>query len=466
MNAEDLSTVRPLPGAAGAERVSAGRSAVGSVAKQETSVPAGGAKRRRPRLLMSAYACRPDQGSEPGVGWNRALQACREFDTWVITEDGASGSAIRRYLREHGPIPGLEFVYIPKSPWIKLLRYRLGLYYAALRWWHRDAYRVARRLHGERRFDLVHQVNFQTYREPGYLWKLGVPFVWGPWGGVQNYPWRFLPLAGIGGAFREGWRSILNTVQLRLSRRVRQAAASAALLLACNSENQQRFAAVQGRRPQLMAGNGIPALLGPRPKHRPPLTLRLLWIGRLINLKALPLLLRALTRLPASLPYALRIIGQGPRQKAWQRMAARLGLAARLVWLANLNRDQMMAEYRAADLFIFTSLRESIPTVVIEALGAGLPIIYLDHLGLRDLVPPECGVGVAVGTPRQATADLAQAIARLAEDGEARERMGAAAALQARQYLWSHQGEILNKLMLQVLEAQRCSGSDAWPAGG
>ena len=114
----------------------------------------------------------------------------------------------------------------------------------------------------------------------------------------------------------------------------------------------------------------------------------------------------------------------------------------------------MHAEYLAADLFIFTSMRESSPTVVIEALAAGLPIIYMDHLGLKDMVPPECGIGVAVRTPRQVAEDLAQAILRMAGDAEARERMGAASALQARNYLWSRQGEELNRLMLQVLDAQ------------
>jgi hypothetical protein len=154
-----------------------------SVTNQESSVSAGGTQRRRPRLLMSAYACRPNHGSEPGVGWNRALQAAQDFDTWVITEDATSGSAIRMYLREQGPIRGLEFVYIPKSPWVNRLRSRLGLFYvplALLRWWHLDAlffYRLARRLHAELRFDLVQQVNFQTYREPGYLWKLGIFFI-------------------------------------------------------------------------------------------------------------------------------------------------------------------------------------------------------------------------------------------------------------------------------------------------
>ena len=66
------------------------------------------------------------------MGWNRALQAARDFDTWVITEDAKSGTVIRRYLQEHGPIPGLEFVYIAKSALVQLLQYRLRLFFAPL----------------------------------------------------------------------------------------------------------------------------------------------------------------------------------------------------------------------------------------------------------------------------------------------------------------------------------------------
>ena len=83
------------------------------------------------------------------------------------------------------------------------------------------------------------------------------------------------------------------------------------------------------------------------------------------------------------------------------------------------------------------------------------------------MIPPECGVGVALRTPCQVAQDLAQAIARLAGDTEARERMGAASALQARDYLWSRQGEDLNRRMLQVLDATpKRYASDACHAGG
>jgi len=37
------------------------------------------------KVLLSAYACRPDMGSEPGVGWNMARELVKHYKIWVIT---------------------------------------------------------------------------------------------------------------------------------------------------------------------------------------------------------------------------------------------------------------------------------------------------------------------------------------------------------------------------------------------
>jgi glycosyltransferase involved in cell wall biosynthesis len=405
---------------------------------------------RRPKLLMSAYACSPDRGSEPGVGWNRALLAAKDFDTWVLTEDSVYGTAIRQYLAAHGPIDGLTFVYVPKSRLVRLLR-RIGLYYASMRFWHYDAYRIGQRRHEEIGFDAVHQVNFMTFREPGYLWKIDAPFVWGPWGGVQNYPWRFLPMAGPVAAMREAVRSVVNVLQLRFNRRVKQAARRAVLLVACNSENQSAFNEVHGIKPKVLAGNGVAELLSDSPKASANGPLKILWVGRLEGFKGLPLLLKALASLGGSIEWELQVIGQGPKLRSWQALARRLGVADRVCWSCLGIRD-VYNEYRKSDLFAFTSMRESVPTVLIEALSAGLPIVYLDHHGMSDMVPLEAGIGIPVGTPKQVVSDLARSIQLLADDPQVRERMSAASIDQAHHYLWSNQGKQLNLLMLRALK--------------
>ena len=144
-----------------------------------------------------------------------------------------------------------------------------ALWYAVLRRWHRRAYRVARRLHEQLGFDLVHQVTFCGYREPGYLWKLDVPFVWGPIGGTQNYPWRFLPPPALAGPSTRVCRSVVNNLQLRLSRRVRRAARKAAVVLAANSTVQRDFARAQGVSCRSLPDVGI-ADVGGVPRQRAP----------------------------------------------------------------------------------------------------------------------------------------------------------------------------------------------------
>jgi len=47
------------------------------------------------------------------------------------------------------------------------------------------------------------------FREPGYLWQLNIPFVWGPIGGMGYFPTRFLPVVGAKGAVLLFWATIV-----------------------------------------------------------------------------------------------------------------------------------------------------------------------------------------------------------------------------------------------------------------
>jgi glycosyltransferase involved in cell wall biosynthesis len=407
---------------------------------------------RRPRVLQLSYACSPERGSEAGVGWRRAVQSAKHCDTWVICEEHEFAGEIRQHLAAHGDIPGLNFVFVPINQrewaWGQI---HDAVWYAVLRRWHRQAYRIARQLHAEIRFDLVHQVTFCGFREPGYLWKLDAPFVWGPIGGVQDYPWRFLPSAGVCGALKEICRSIGNNVQLRLSRRVRGAARKAAVILAANGDNQRRFGRVHGVTLPVLPDVGIDRVDGePRtePRRGP---LRLLWSGRLLHCKALHLLIQALAQLPADVPYELRVLGEGQLRGRWQRLAERSGVAKHTTWLNWLPHHEAMAQYAWADAFVFSSLRDTTGTVVVEALAAGLPVICLDHQGVGDVVTDACGLKISVTTPREVIAGLRDAILRLAQNDQLRRRLSRGAIQRARAYLWSCQEEPMAEIYRRAM---------------
>ncbi|MCE5267504.1 MAG: glycosyltransferase [Planctomycetaceae bacterium] len=397
------------------------------------------------------------RGSEAAVGWHRAIQSAKNFDTWVICEQHEFADEIRQHIAAHGEIPGLQFVFVPidqrEWSWGQL---HDAIWYAALRRWHHRAYREAVRLHEQLHFDLVHQVTFCGYREPGRLWQLGVPFLWGPVGGTQDYPWQFLPTAGVAGAVHEFSRSVVNRLQLRLSPSVRGASRQATAILAANSTVQRDFAAVHGVTPQVLLETGLANVGGsPRARDQRGSSLRILWSGLLTHRKALHLLLRALADLPNDVPYELRILGEGPLRERWQRLAKRLGIAPRISWLGRLPYNEALQQYAWADLFAFTSLRDTSGNVVLEALAAGVPVVCLDHQGVRDIVTERCGVKIEVSTPRRTIAELTRSIARLWNEPAAWEQLSRGAIARAKDFLWSRQQPVMADLYRAILKGAK-----------
>ncbi len=407
----------------------------------------------RPRVLLSAYACVPGSGSEAGVGWNRALETARHCDTWVLCEAHWSEASIRAYLDRHGPVPGLSFVFVPKT-WIERRMTKLGfLYYVAYNLWQRRAAEVGRRLHDTVGFDLVHQATLCGYREPGYLWRLGVPFVWGPVGGTQNVPWRFVTTLGAVGAIRETVRSLTNEFQLRFSRRVHQVARRAAAVLAANSTVRRDLERAVGVQSRILLETGLPARPCHVRRHEAGRPLRLLWSGEHRSFKALPLLLDALARLRGSVPFELRVLGSGPRTSTWRHRAERQGLSDAVEWLGWMPHAAAIEQTLWADVFVFTSLRDTSGNAALEALQSGTPVVCLDHQGVGDIVTDACGVRLEVTSPRQVVADLADALEALHQSPETLERLSQGALARADTYRWTHQMNRTLDVYRNVLES-------------
>lgn len=410
--------------------------------------------KRRPRILLSAYTVDPMGGSESMVGWQRCVQAARYFDTWVVCAPDVSREGIDEYVAEHGPIDNLEIVYVAKSKLLETLERIPGLFYMSYNLWQRRARRAAERLDKRVHFDLIHQVNMCGYREPGYLWKLDAPFVWGPIGGTQNYPTRFLRHAGIVGGSREAVRTVLNLLTMRWSRRVRHAAARASALRAANTTVARDLAKILDReRVDVMLEVGAPAVTQSlEPRHRRDgEALRLLWAGEFRAFKALPQLLDALSALPHEVDWHLTVAGDGPERARWRRHTQDLGLDDRVVWLGWIPHAEMQDQFLDADLFVFTSLRDTTGSVVLEALASGTPVLAPAHQGVGDVVNRDCGVLVPVTTYPAMVSAYRDAIDRLCNDPDLLMGLSEGARRRADYYSWQRQGERMRDVYNDVL---------------
>jgi len=410
---------------------------------------------RRPRVLYLAYACAPGWGSEPGIGWNRAVEMAKYCDVWVVCDEESCRTWIEDYFDTHPANPHLHFVYVPRQRSEQWLFRLPGGFYAAYHLWHHRAYRVACQLHAEVGFDLTHQVTFGGYREPSHLWKLDVPFVWGPVGGTQNYPWQFLLGAGAIGSAKEILRNLINLTQLRFSSRVRKAARAAAAVFASNSTGVEDLKRSTGVETILLTDVGIEQEACPAsPVTRQAGPLRILWSGVLETRKALELLIEAIALMPEDVECEVRILGEGSAKTRWQRLATQRGVDSQFRWSGQLPRDEAVACLKESDVFVFTSLRDTTGTVLVEAMASGTPIVCVDHQGATDIIEENYGFKVPPTNRRDVARRISEILTRVARNPELLEPLGLAAKQKASAYTWSQQAERIAEVYNSIFEAE------------
>jgi len=403
------------------------------------------------RILLSANACRPDVGSEPGLGWRWATSLARDHEICVLTREPN-----RPFIERAGAVPGIRFVYVPET--ISTQQGPRLLWWTAHYLWQLAAYRRAVALHREVRFDLAHHVTFATWRLPTLLWRLGIPLIWGPLGGGQSVPPGFLQALGPAGIAHEAVRAV-SQVASRLDPLVRATLARAAVVLAANTPTTA-FLRRLGRRDVVQVlETGIPDQVANGAPREASAPIEILWVGSFQPRKALPLLLAAVARLRDGPNLHVTVVGDGSERRRWQAMAERLRLGDRVEFVGRQPYDVTQEYYRRADIFAFTSIRDTSGNVVLEAMAAGIPVITLDWAGGGDMVDSECGVKIPPRSISQAEADLAAAIARLAADPELRRRLGEAGRRRANTlFTWDVLYRRVNEIYRHATAGGRADG--------
>jgi glycosyltransferase involved in cell wall biosynthesis len=150
---------------------------------------------------------------------------------------------------------------------------------------------------------------------------------------------------------------------------------------------------------------------------------RLLTMGRLTGQKGIDLLLQALAQLTA-LPFALDIAGDGPDRAALERMAAELGLAARVRFHGWVARDDVPALFASAAAFVLASRIEGMPNVVLEAMASSRAVVATRVSGCEELI--EDGVSGLLVEVEDVT-QLTAALRRVLTEPALRDRLGIAA---------------------------------------
>jgi glycosyltransferase involved in cell wall biosynthesis len=131
-------------------------------------------------------------------------------------------------------------------------------------------------------------------------------------------------------------------------------------------------------------------------------------------------------------------------------LAGKLGLADRFVWHGLMPRDKAINMIHQSHIFVITSLKDLTSTVLLEALSQGAPVICPDHCGFSGVVTEDCGIKIAVKTPRQLVTDMAAAIIKLAQDENERQRLSRGAIRRVKDFSWDGKAERINSIYMRA----------------
>jgi len=212
-------------------------------------------------------------------------------------------------------------------------------------------------------------------------------------------------------------------------------------LVTCTGTNREHLAALAPAGRVELVYHGIDLARFPAARPERPARdgagepVRILSVCRLVEKKGTDVLLAALARLPAGLNWQLVHAGGGPLRKSLGKKAKKLGISGNLVWRGALTQEELLAEYRAADLFALASVvardgdRDGLPNVLMEAQSQALACVATRVSAIPELIDDgRSGVLVGENDPE----GLSRALEALIRDPARRRALGEAGLARVR----------------------------------
>ncbi|MBR1609198.1 MAG: glycosyltransferase [Kiritimatiellae bacterium] len=354
------------------------------------------------KILVSAYACEPGKGSEPGVGWNFVKEMSKRHDLTVLTRAN-NRSAIERCGEDW--TKRVRWVWYDPPRWLTFWkRGGRGVQFFYLVW-QLGVAKMVRRSFRPGDFDLVHHITFGTYWIPSFLGSFGPPLVFGPVGGGDETPPAFKKSYSARGRFAEFKKSVAVFLSTAL---FRPAFRKAALAVAATGQNAEKLRRIV-RCPVVVHpqsaissedAEAMKRIADSTPKPDRP---RFVTACRLEHWKAVDLAIKAFPAVLETLPDAtLEIVGTGPEEERLRKTAARLGLENCVRFLGRLPRlEDVYRTIAGSAALVHPALHESFGQACLEAVALGRPVVCWNHGG-PGLIASRCGMG-AVPVPDDGT---------------------------------------------------------------
>ncbi|EAZ92275.1 glycosyl transferase, group 1 family protein [Crocosphaera chwakensis CCY0110] len=181
-------------------------------------------------------------------------------------------------------------------------------------------------------------------------------------------------------------------------------------------------------------------------------TTKFVYMGRLVDWKAIDLLLLAAKKVIEQIPIQIDIVGDGNEREKLEQLAQSLGLTSEqesskisiVQFVGWLSQSDCAKQLQAADVLILPSLYECGGAVVLEAMAMGIPVIATNWGGPVDYLDESCGILVEPSSREAFIQELASAMIKLASNPELCQKMGKAGYEKVRdQFDWEKKVDVI-----------------------
>lgn len=412
-------------------------------------------------VLINAYAISPNWGSEPGLGWNWIINLAKYCNLYVITE-GEWRQEIEKAIANLPQKDNIHLYYNPLPPKIRDMCRNQGdwRFYKYYRKWQEKTLEIAKEIISKNHIDIIHQLNMIGFREPGSLWKIkNIPFVWGP---VGAYGWttlKYLNGQPLKIKIKAFVKNIINSVQGKYYPLSNKAMRRASYVIAANSNVYKYIKKNHRKDVVLLNETGCYEKKNPMMnQNRDSKKFDILWVGKFDYRKQLELAVRTLTFLVPKYPFIkLKIVGD-INNETFERLthlSKKLGIDKNIEWIGQIPNKEVHLLMQESDVFLFTSIDEGTPHVVLEAIQNNLPVVCFDTCGQGDVVNDSIGIKIPLSTFSKSPLEFSHAISNLIEDRDSLLQLKQNCYLRQKELSWDSKIKAVLKIYADLLKIEK-----------
>lgn len=377
--------------------------------------------------LISAYSINPYKGSEDAVGWNWLVQIHKHSDKdkdkiYVVTRAyNAEGTldGIKKYNMKN-----VELVLVDTYKFINDFRIKYPFFHHAYYMlWQSLAYKWAK--NSKIKFDVIHHVTMGNYRITGNMCKFKKAYtIFGPVGGGQVTP-PSLKCYYKTQKIYENYRELINKIFMYFPSYKRKLKKFNSIY-AVNKETQKIIEKISGRNCNLLPEIAVSKELQNLEISKVPSNeVKLIYVGRLIELKGIMFLIDVIKEIKTSKKFKLTLYGSGELENDIRKKIKQYSLEDKIELYGEFEHTKISQIYREADIFVHPTFRDSGGAVFIEAMSHKLPIVALNQSLSSDLNEHGCGLFVNVDQSKdEIVKEFANSITTLIENFDLRRKLG------------------------------------------